>query len=172
MKILVFVRGVDTSLKRSVVSHLMAGLNPDINTVRAIRVSIQDHLPRYYKEPDKKTQKRDLKAADKDAKNLTRKILAGSHSEQFIVIDNESILPVHWQSYYNITNTVQVNSLAVGIDVYSGEKLNTDAEKAKNNEQEGKSTLFKASVYKYYGVKSEDEVLGIVEDIITIKKEN
>lgn len=172
MKVFVFVRGVDTSFKRSVVTELMTGLNPDINSVSAIRVSIEDKLPRYFAPPDSKRKKQDLRAADKDCKNLTRKVLAGSHSEQFIVIDNESIQPQHWQSYYNISNKAHVDALAVGIDVYSGEKFNTDAEKQKNIEQGAKSTLFKASVYKYYRVKSEDDIPGVIEDIIKLKKEN
>ncbi len=172
MKVFVFVRGVDTNLKRIVVRDLMSGFNPDINHVSAIRVSIQDSLPRHFKAPTPKEAKQDMRAADKDCKNLVRKILAGSHSEQFIVIDNESILPQHWQSYYNITNKVHVDAVAVGIDVYSGEKFNSDAEKQKNIEQGAKSTLFKASVYKYYCVKSEDDIPGVIQDITKLKKEN
>lgn len=172
MKVLVFVRGVDTPFKRTVVSELMAGFNPDINSVCAIRVSIQDQLPRHFDSPDKKTAKQDLRAADKDCKNLVRKILAGSHAEQFIIIDNESIQPAHWQSYYNISNKVQVDALAVGIDVYGDEKFNTEAEKAKNIEQWAKSTLFKASVYKYHSVKTEDDIPGVFQNIIRLKKEN
>ena len=66
MKVFVFVRGVNTPFKRTVIHQLMAGLNPDINTVRAIRVSISDKMPKYWSKPEPKTLRRDMKAADKD----------------------------------------------------------------------------------------------------------
>ena len=172
MKVFVFVRGVQTSFKHTVVKELMAGLNPDINTVRAIRVSIQDNLPRYWTEPDAKTLKRDKKAADKDCKNLVRKVLDGSnHQEQFIVIDNESLLPVHWQSYYTLSQAVCVEAVAVGIDVYSDENILTEGEKARNNEQKAKKDMFIASMAKYIRIEKTEDALEALTLLKTLIKE-
>jgi len=169
MKTFIFVRGVDSPLKRRVVEQLMHGLNPDINHVSAIRISILDRLPRYWEPPTSKRLKADMKAADKTCKNLVKKILAGSHAEQFIVIDNESILPVHWQSYYALSEKVSVNALAIGIDVFSDEKIIPEGDRAKNNEQAAKSALFIASVYKYFCVKTED-IDSVIEEINKLRR--
>ena len=159
MKVFIFVRGVNTSFKRTIVEQLRSGLNPDINTVRAIRVSMSD------------TGQPNKKAADKDCKNLVRKILAGSHEEQFIVVDNESIQPVHWQSYYNISNAVCVDALAVGLDVFSPENIFTDSEKRKNNEQIAKSDMFIASMAKYIRIEKDEDVLEAIDQLTKLHKE-
>lgn len=171
MKVFVFVRGEESPFKRTVVRELMAGLNPDINHVRAIRVSMQDKMPHHWDKPDPKTLKSDMKAADKDCKNLVRRLLAGSHQERFILVDNESILPVHWQSYYNIANAVCVEALAIGVDVYTPDKFFKEGEKRKNNEQRAKSDLFIASVSKYLLVEKDEDVLEAITTIKTLIKE-
>lgn len=169
MKTLIFVRGVDSPLKQRVVAQLMHGLNPDINHISAIRISIRDRLPKYWAPPTSKRLKADMKAADKTCKNLVKKILAGSHAEEFIVIDNESIRPVHWESYYALSEKVCVSALAIGIDVISDEKIISEDDQAKNNEQVAKSALFIASVYKYFCVRTED-IQPVIDEISKLRR--
>ena len=171
MKVFVFVRGVDTPFKRSVVQRLMDGLNPDINSVSALCVSLTMKLPHYFHVPTKKQVKEDMRAADKDCKNLVRKLLAGSHEEQFIVVDNESIQPVHWQSYYNLTDKVCVEAIAVGLDVYSSEKFFDEDEKRKNNEQSAKKDMFIASMAKYLRIEKDEDVLEALKQLDKLRKE-
>lgn len=172
MKVFVFVRGVDTPFKRSVVDQLMNGLNPDLNHVSALCVSLTMKLPHYFHEPTPKQVKEDMRAADKDCKNLVRKVLDGSnHQEQFIVVDNESIQPVHWQSYYNLTAKVCVEAIAVGLDVYSSEKFFNEGEKRKNNEQSAKKDMFIASMTKYLRIEKDEDVLEALEQLNKLRKE-
>ncbi len=156
MKHLVFVRGPETELKRRVVRELMQTLNPDINHVRGIRISLDEQLHHDW------SDKRKVKAADKDCKNLTRKVLGGNHSEEYVVIDNESLLPVHWQSYNNIAMTIGTQSLMIGIDV-APEKISDEEIQKKLNLQERESAVFIAASYKYYCIKNIDELQGVIE---------
>ena len=162
MKHLVFIRGPESQFKRTVVDEIMKALNPDINSVRAIRVSIDDHMPHFWFAPDTQTVRRAMRAADKDCKNLTKKVLGGNHEEEFIVIDNESLLPVHWQSYNNLAEGVNADALMIGVDVYL-ENISTPEEERKSNLQDQNCAVFIASCYKYHRVKNIDELQGVIE---------
>lgn len=150
MKTFLFLRGVDTPAKRQFSERLMKALNPDNNTVRAVRLSLLDQV-------DDPTDKAQLKAADKGCKNLVKRLLMGSHSERFIVIDNESIFPVHWQSYYTMAHELAPETLAWGIDFFVDENLLTDPQKQKTNEQKRNCDIFNATMYKYWCIKNEEE---------------
>ena len=156
MKHLVFVRGPESSFKRQIVDALMHHFNPDINTVRAFRISLNERLRRDWSDKHK------VKAADKDCKNLVKKVLGGNHQEEFILIDNESLLPVHWQSYNNLAEGVSVNAPMIGIDVYL-ENFSSSEEERKTNLQIDKSAVFIASCYKYDCIKNYDDLKRVIE---------
>ncbi len=156
MKHLVFIRGPESQLKRQVVDALMQTFNPDINHVRAIRISLNDHLHGDWSDKGR------VKAANKDCMNLTRKVLGGNHSEEYIVIDNESLLPVHWQSYNNLAEGISANAVMVGIDVVL-ENFSSSDEERKTNLQIAKSAVFIASSYKYHQIKNYDELMRVIE---------
>lgn len=161
MKAFVFVRGPSSDLKKMLVDEIMQVLNPDINHVRAFRISIEDYHP---------TDANTFRAANKSCKNLVRKVLGGNHSETFIVIDNENLRIIDWQSYYVIANGINVNAVAIGVDFLPSENLITEENKAKYNLQLEYCDTFKSTMYKYYQIKSKDDLdlmiseLKIIED--------
>ena len=156
MKHLVFIRGPESDLKRRVVHDLMTTLNPDLNNIRAIRISLTDKLNNDW------SDKQRVKAADKDCKNLTKKVLGGNHQEEYIVIDNESLRSVHWQSYNNLSLGIGVQSVMIGIDVVP-ENISDDGISKKINLQEQESAVFIAACYKYHCIKNLDELQGVIE---------
>lgn len=156
MKNLVFIRGPESDLKRQVVNSLMQTLNPDINHVRAIRISLSDRINNDW------SDKQRVKAADKDCKNLTKKVLGGNHQEEYIVIDNESLRSVHWQSYNNLSVGIGVQSMMIGIDVVP-ENISNDGNSKKINLHERESAVFIAACYKYHCIKNYDELQGVIE---------
>lgn len=164
MKHLVFVRGPESPFKRQVIERLMQLFNPDINTVRAFRISLDERLHRDW------GNKHVVKAADKDCKNLVKKVLGGNHNEEFIIIDNESLLPVHWQSYNNLAEGVSVNAPVIGIDVYL-ENISNPTEQKKNNLQEKNCAVFIASCYKYFHIKRIGELDQLIENVSKLTTE-
>ena len=78
------------------------------------------------------------------------------------MVANDSLLPIHWQSYYNLANTIDINAVALGIDV-TDNHIERDENRSKLNLQEKNCTLFKASCYKYQHVNSESDI-GVVLD--------
>ena len=156
MKHLVFIRGPETQLKNQAAQELMQALNPDINHVRAIRISLGERLGNDWSDKGR------VKAADKDCKNLARKVLGGNHAEEYVVIDNESILPVHWQSYNNLAMLVGVQTTMIGIDVMP-ENISDPEIERKLNLQEQKSAVFIAACYKYHRIKNIDDLLVVIE---------
>lgn len=161
MKVFVFVRGIETPFKQQIVQQIMLTLNPDINHITALKVSMRD----YGDLSDKFTRK----AADRSCKNLVRKILGGSHAETFIVIDNESLQPVNWQSYFVLAEGINVNAIAVGIDIDSPENFIQDAHQKRLNLQQQNLHLFKATMYKYLQVKNEQEIPVLLADLQKLK---
>ena len=143
MKVLIFVRGIESPLRRQVVSELMKFLNPDLNNVRAIRIGMDD-----YQSNDKNWKK----AADRTCKNLAKKIIGGSHAERFIVIDNENADSQNWLAYLSIGDQLQVNTVGFGINVGLDENLNKDDFAKKLNLLEQKLPVFIATMYKYHEV--------------------
>ena len=139
------------------VSKLMSGLNPDLNHIRAFKVSIKNYGP-------------DIKAADKTCKNLARKVLAGSHEETFIVVDNENLKPQNWISYYSMANETCVNAVAVGLDIYD-ENINNDEFSSKIYLQRTNCDMFIASMYKYWCIKNESDMETALSDLLTLLKE-
>lgn len=156
MKHIVFVRGPESDLKRLVVSNLMQTLNPDINHIRAIRISLGDKLNNDWSDKHK------IKAVSKDCKNLTKKVLGGNHQEEYIIIDNESLRPVDWQSYNNISIGIGVQSVMIGIDVMPENISSSDILK-KINLQDKESAVFIAASYKYHRIKNIDDLQGVIE---------
>lgn len=110
MRFLVVVRGDETPLRQRFVSALLGHLNPNPNSVRAIRIAMRDYYTT--SEPDK-TEKR---AADRSCKNLLKKVLQ-NHSEEFIVLDNLSINTENWESYLNLAIKTAPEIEMIGIDV-------------------------------------------------------
>lgn len=155
MKVFVFLRGVESPFKRSVSNQLMQWLNPNVNTTRGIRASMDDFGPIQ----DKATRK----AADRSCKNLVKKILGGSHAEQFIIIDNESIQPEHWQSYFNMAEGIHQNAIGVGVEIVSPVNMITPDQRGKLNLQDQKVQVFKASMYKYVEVKNEEDITEVID---------
>ena len=160
MKAFVFVRGPSSDLKKMLVDEIMQVLNPDLNHVSAFRVSIENYKP---------TDSDTFKAANKTCKNLVRKVLGGNHSETFIVVDNENLRMMDWQSYYNIANGISVNAVAIGIDFLPSENLITEENKAKYNLQLENLDTFKSTMYKYYQVKSKDDLDLMLNELKNIE---
>lgn len=161
-KTVVFIRGVDSPLKRQVVSAVMGFLNPDLNHIRAYKLALADYCDLQ--------DKAALKAADRTCKNIAKKLLQGSsYQEQFIVVDNESILPQHWLSYLDLGESIAVNTIGVGIDVVD-ENISDEALKAKINLQEQKLPLFIATTYKYVRVQSDTDIPEVFEELKQLEK--
>ncbi len=161
-KTFVFIRGVDSPLKRQVVSAVMGFLNPDVNHIRAYKLALTD-----YCDPRDKAA---LKAADRTCKNIAKKLLQGSsYQENFIVVDNESLLPQHWLSYLDLGESISVNTIGVGVDVVD-ENITDEGLKAKLNLQEQKLPLFIATTYKYIRVQSDTEIPEIFEGLKQLEK--
>lgn len=144
-KTLVFVRGVDSAARRTVVKRLMQLMNPDINTTRAIRLSLSD----YVQDPSDKGA---MKAADKTLKNLVKKVLM-THTESHVVIDNENLLPIHWQSFVTAAETIGAAVSTMGIEVPADQDV-VDAKK--KNLQEVNHAEFISDMGKYIDVKIND----------------
>lgn len=164
MKVFVFVRGIDSPLKRTTVSMMMKALNPNPNTVRGIRVSMDEFGPL--------TDKASRKAADRSCKNRVKKLIGGSHNEQFIVIDNETLNPEHWQSYFSMIEGINQNAIGVGIEVISPVNMISDEDIPKINLQDVKVHLFKAYMYKYVEIKSDGDIEDAIELLNSLSKNN
>jgi len=161
-KTFVFIRGVDSPLKRQVVAAVMEFLNPDLNHITAYKLALTDYCTL--------RDKAALKAADRTCKNIAKKLLLGSsYQEQFIVVDNESILPQHWLSYLDLGESISVNTLGVGIDVFD-ENISEEDLKAKINLQEQKVSLFIATTYKYIRVQSDTDLPEVFGELKQLKK--
>lgn len=141
MKTFVFVRGDDTAFRKKVVDTILNTLNPDINNINAIRISLSDY------------DQYNLKASDKSCKNLAKKILSGSHTERFIIIDNENSRPIHWQSYMKLAENIAIQAKSIGIDVLS----------ENTNENNAIITQFKLDMTKYIQIKFNDDLNDIVK---------
>lgn len=159
MKYLVFIRGDDSPLRDVVARNLMLALNPNINTVRAIKVSMNDYGPI--------TNKGERKAAASSAKKLVRKLLSGSHQEKFILIDNPNLQPSNWAAFFNIAHSVEVQVLGVGIDVNKNEQSASETDK---NEQDPNLTMFIATMYKYVQVENEQDIDLAISTLLELDK--
>lgn len=157
MKFLVFVRGDETPFRKEVVNLIMKGLNPDLNTVRAIRVSMNDYGPF--------RDKGDRKAAASSVKKMVRKLLSGSHQETFIVIDNPNMNQTDWNSLFSIAESVGAHVEGVGIHVF--DPAVSDQEK---NEQDPNLHVFIAMMYKYVGVENEQDVKTAIDTLLRLSE--
>lgn len=157
MKTVLFVRGVNSFAKRDFVARLMKTLNPDINTTRALRVSIDDYVTPASSPVDRK-------AASKTCRNMTKRVLGGNHQEQFVVINNESLRAQDWSQYLNLVNVLDTTVQFWGIDFYDPEKINTEDSDNKINEQTKNSTLFIASVTKYMQIKTVEDADAVLNE--------
>jgi hypothetical protein len=75
--------------------------------------------------------------------------------DRLLIVDNESLKPIHWQAYYAIAERKHIHVDVIGIDVLD------DADEEAKNLQLQNSALFIALVDKYWCVKNEldaDEV--------------
>ena len=160
MKIFVFVRGVDSPFKRQVVSALISTFNPDINNVNAIKIAMADYLSAQ----EHSNEAPDFKAASKSCKRLVKTLLSGSHTERFIVIDNESLNPQDWESYIHLAARMGAKMQAIGIDV-SDEKFNENLDEGKLILQSKNLNTFILSCYKYYQINCLDDLRKISEQL-------
>lgn len=164
MKTFLFIRGISSPLRTIFVPELMKIMNPDVNTVHAIKLSISDIV----KDFDDKGQ---IKAANKDCKNMTRRILMGSHEEDFIIIDNENLRPNDWLSYFRLANDLAPETLAWGIDILPEEKNFTKDDLKKINVQEHNLDMFISSLHKYWCIKNFDDISNTLMNVReTIRK--
>ena len=144
MKYLIFIRGDPSTIRYDVVEKTLAYLNPNLDTIRAIKTSMAD----YGNDPALR------KSYASSVKRLVKKVLSG-HEEQFIIIDNPNTNPKDWMSMLGIADTMNVPVLGIGINispneqVYNGEDL---------NEQDPNLIMFKSTMYKYIDVKSDQEL--------------
>lgn len=166
MKTLLFIRGISCPLRDTFVPELMKIMNPNVNTVRAIKLSISDIVT----DPSDKGQ---IKAANKDCKNMTRRILMGGHEESFIVIDNENLRPNNWLSYFSLANDLAPETLAWGIDIIPGYKNSeyknfSTSDLKKFNVQTQNMNTFISSLYKYWRITNFEGIPPALESIIQI----
>ena len=157
MKYLVFVRGPASDLRQSTVDHIMKTLNPDNSSVRAIRVSMNDYGPF-----GTRNQQR---VAITNIKNLVRKIVGGSHQEDFIVVDNSNMNHNDWQSIFRIGDELKVPIMGIGIDVQKNEHDALDGQK---NEESPNVHVFKAMMYKYVWVENEHDLKHVEETLLKL----
>lgn len=157
MKYLVFVRGEDSDLRTSAVQQIMDTLNPDINTVRAIRVSMNDFGPFA-----SRNQKR---VALTNIKNMVRKIIGGSHQEDFIVVDNSNMNHNDWQSIFRIGDDLGETITGIGVDVRKNEHGANDGRK---NEESSNVHIFKAMMYKYVWVENEQDIETVKDALLKL----
>jgi len=158
MKVFVFPRGINTPFKQQVVSKLMETLNPDINNINAIKISMDQYLTaQEIGDPD-------LKAASSSCKRIVKKLLMGSHNERFIVIDNESLNPQDWEAYINLSAKLGLQIQAIGLEI-TDENINTDDFSQKLNLQQKNLTPFILSCYKYYHVNCLDDLKPVMDKI-------
>lgn len=141
---LLFVRGVHTEYKKSVVKALMAALNPGPDHVSAIRVSMWNYVPDLYA-----ADKGIVRAAHRNVKNLVKKVYQ-HHNERFIVIDNESLRPVDWQSFIDYVAHFHQPTEVVSLEVVSDPKILTPEQTRRSNLQERKKGMFISISPKYY----------------------
>lgn len=160
MKFLVFIRGESSELRTETLDRIMQGLNPDINHVRAIRVGMSDYGP--FKDRGER------KAAASSVKKMVRKLLSGSHQEQFIVVDNPNLNPRDWQSMFQIATSVSVEIGGVGINM---EKLADGDEDGSKNEQDPNLRLFIAMMDKYVGVQNEQDIELAIETLLDLNEQ-
>ena len=145
-KTIVFVRGVESAARRTVVKRLMELLNPDINTIRAIKLSLTDYV-------QDASDKGAMKAADKTMKNLVKKVLA-VHNETHVVIDNENLLPPHWSTYKTLAEEIGVPVTLLGIEVVLPSLEGIDVKRS--NLQEANRASFNCEMDKYIEARIDD----------------
>lgn len=150
MKTFLIIRGVNSHLKSTFVEELMKILNPDVNHARAIRVSVGDHITDSYDVAN-------IRAAETDRNHLIRKILGGNHFEDYIVVDDETLLPEQWEILSELANDVYATVKLVGYDILSDVNINNPDFKEKKYLQEENCALFIAGMSKYHCIKTDNE---------------
>lgn len=96
----------------------------------------------------------DPKRAHAACMQATKNALTQGRSSQ-IVIDNESLLPIHWQAYYSIAERNAVSVSVIGVDIYE------DADSPGKNLQLKNLPMFIASVDKYLCVKTDADLADV-----------
>lgn len=150
MKTFLIVRGVDSQFKRTFVEGLMKILNPDVNHARAIRVSTGDHITDSYDVAS-------VRAAETDRNHLISKILGGNHFEDYIVVDDESLLPEQWEILSELAANIFAPVELIGYDVISTVNFNMPDFEDKKNVQEENCAMFIAAMAKYHCIKTDKE---------------
>ena len=69
--------------------------------------------------------------------------------DRLLIIDNESLLPIHWQAYHARASKKNIDVDVIGIDIME------DADEEKKNLQVANLALFIVQVDKYICVKNE-----------------
>lgn len=155
MKVIIMVRGPYTDLKDDVYHQIVSTLNPNVNHITCYPVDIR---------VEARINGGNLKAAGKSATNISKKIIGGSHQEKYLVVNNESLIPQHWESYTSIGERVGVPVTIYGVDVYLENISNSDSRK-KNNLQTQFCDGFKSICTKYYRINSSDDVSALLSEL-------
>lgn len=157
MKYLVFVRGEETTLRKSTVTTIMDTLNPDVNNVRAIRVSMNDYGPF--------ATKGERRAAASNVKKLVRKLIINSHQEEFIVVDSSNMNHNDWHSLLRIADDLSQPIMGIGVDVQKNEH---GVDEGRKNEELPNVHVFKAMMYKYVWVENEQDIETVKDTLLKL----
>lgn len=155
MKVIIMLRGPYTDLKDDVFHDVVKTLNPDVNHITCFPVDLRDH---------ERQNGGNLRAAGKSAINLSKKIIAGSHQEKYLVVNNESLIPQHWEAYTNIGERLGVETVIYGVDIYLENISNGDSRR-KNNLQTRNCDTFKVICTKYYRINSLDDIPPLLSEL-------
>lgn len=89
-----------------------------------------------------------------------------SAGDRTLVIDNESLLPIHWQAYHARASKKNIDVDVIGIDIMEG------AETDHKNLQVANLALFIVQVDKYICVKNELDAKEVEDWFRTMKGNN
>jgi hypothetical protein len=136
----------------------MAILNPDINTVRGIELSMDKYGPLI--------DKSDRKVAISNIKKMMKKLLVASHQEQFIVLNNPNLIYDNWMAMINIADAVNVPINTIGIQLGKNEQ---EPNNHRKNKKHTNIPTFICTMHKYICVEDEhsfDIAMSTLEALI------
>lgn len=143
-KSLVLIRGVATTVKRTLSDHLVGIFNPKPDLVRAIHFGL--HQERAGSE--------EIAAYERTIKNRMKRVMF--EQEQYIVIENELLRPQQWGSYIDIVkNSAQLGSV-IGVNVQPDENILNSEEQERSNLQARYLNAFKSTCTKYFEFGADD----------------
>lgn len=137
MKRVIFVRGPESDRRRALVRMILS--DSTIHRVGMIGSEL------------------DAKTAYKQAIREAR-VAFDNPTITSILIDNESLLPLHWTAF---SKHVDLKTALIGIDVFDDSVEFRD----KTNLQYQNCAAFIAILYKYHCVKSDDDLDDVLESL-------